>query len=393
MKPYDPLENVLGRVEDLDEVSLNNLISRLVRERRLLNTLFNTLREGILVVDAEGIILYANGAAGELVGCKQSNVGTMSLWKAVPDLARSLRLDDGGLLDDVGSISREVELSYPERRVVRVYIVPFEEEVRNEKLARYAVILSDITQEKTQTQQEIEDERVRSILQLAAGVAHELGNPLNSINIHLQLLARQLKRPAEIGPSEIERMERMVEICSGEVKRLNSIITHFLTAVRHQEPDLRELHLLTVLEESLAVLEPELEGAGITVDVEYGTRIPVILGDRDQMRQVFFNILRNARQAMRSGGVIKIKAFSDDQDVFVQIGDTGRGIPEEDLPRVFQPYFTTKKGGHGLGMMVCERIMRAHGGRIGIDSRKGVGTVVTLQFPQKHRRVRLLEGP
>ncbi len=392
MKPYDPLENVLGRVEDLDEVSLNNLISRLVRERKLLNTLFNTLREGILVVDAGGIILYANGAAGELVGCKQSNVGTLSLWKAVPDLARSLRLEDGGLLDDIGSISREVELSYPERRVVRVYIVPFEEEVRNEKLARYAVILSDITQEKTQTQQEIEDERVRSILQLAAGVAHELGNPLNSINIHLQLLSRQLRRPTEIGSGAIERMERMVDICSGEVNRLNSIITHFLTAVRHREPDLRELQLLPALEESLAVLEPELEGAGITVDVEYGTGVPVILGDRDQVQQVFFNILRNARQAMGSGGVIKIKAFSDDQDVFVQIGDTGQGIPEEDLPRVFHPYFTTKKGGHGLGMMICERIMRAHGGRIGIDSRKDVGTLVTLQFPQKHRRVRLLEA-
>lgn len=389
MRTHDALEAILGRIEDLDQVSLNNLISRLARERKLLNTLFNTLKEGILVVDAEGIVLYANGAAGELAGIKPRDVGKLSLWKAVPDLARSLKLTDSGRLAEVGGISREVELTYPERRVVRIYIVPFEEEVNEEKLARYAVILSDITLEKTRTQREIEDERVRSIIQLAAGVAHELGNPLNSITIHLQLLSRQLGRlPEDLSA----RMERSLGICAKEVARLDSIISHFLEAIRPRDPDFRELDLLSVLEESLSVLGPELEAAGINVDVDIASSVPVVLGDRDQIKQVFFNLLKNARQAMGGGGVIKIRATSDDDDVFVQFGDTGTGIAEEDLPRVFQPYFTTKKGGHGLGMMICERILRSHGGRIGIDSRRGVGTVVTLQFPQKHRRVRLLEA-
>ncbi|MCC5807669.1 MAG: PAS domain S-box protein [Opitutales bacterium] len=389
MRSHDPLESILGRIEDLDEVSLNNLVSRLARERKLLNTLFNALKEGILVVDAEGIILYANGPAGDLAGIKPRNLGKLSLWKAVPDLARSLNLTAAGRLSEVGGISREVELTYPERRVVRIYIVPFEEEVDDEKLARFAVILSDITREKTKTRKEIEDERVRSIIQLAAGVAHELGNPLNSITIHLQLLSRQLSRlPEEVSA----RMERSLDICSKEVARLDNIISHFLEAVRPRDPDLRELGLIAVLEESLSVLEPEMEDAGITIDIEIASKTPVVLGDRDQVKQVFFNLLKNARQAMGKGGVIKVRVFSDDDEVYVQFGDTGKGIAEEDLPRVFQPYFTTRKGGHGLGMMICERIMRAHGGRIGIDSRRGVGTVVTLEFPQKHRRVRLLEA-
>jgi signal transduction histidine kinase len=93
---------------------------------------------------------------------------------------------------------------------------------------------------------------------------------------------------------------------------------------------------------------------------------------------------------MRAGGVIRIRAFGDDDYVYVQIGDTGEGIPQEHLRKVFQPYFSTKKGGHGLGMMIVERIMRDHGGQIGIDSRPAVGTLVTLQFPQKLRRIRLL---
>lgn len=389
MRSNDPLESILGRIEDLDEVSLNNLVSRLARERKLLNTLFNALKEGILVVDSEGIILYANGPAGDLAGIKPHNLGKLSLWRAVPDLARSLNLSAAGRLSEVGGISREVELTYPERRVVRIYIVPFEEEVHDEKLARFAVILSDITREKTQNRKEIEDERVRSIIQLAAGVAHELGNPLNSITIHLQLLSRQLSRlPEEVSA----RMERSLDICSKEVARLDSIISHFLEAVRPRAPDLRELDLIAVFEESLSVLEPEMEDAGITIDIEITSKVPVVLGDRDQIKQVFFNLLKNARQAMGKGGVIKVRAFSDDDEVYVQFGDTGKGIAEEDLPRVFQPYFTTREGGHGLGMMICERIMRAHGGRIGIDSRRGVGTVVTLEFPQKHRRVRLLEA-
>ncbi len=389
MRSHDPLESILGRVEDLDEVSLGNLVSRLARERKLLNTLFNALKEGILVVDAEGVILYANGPAGDLAGIKPRNFGKLSLWKAVPDLARSLNLTGGDRLSDVGGISREVELTYPERRFVRIYIVPFEEEVRDEKLARFAVIISDITREKKQTRREIEDERVRSIIQLAAGVAHELGNPLNSITIHLQLLSRQLSR---LSDDVAARMERSLDICSKEVARLDNIISHFLEAIRPRPPDLRELDLIDILEESLSVLEPEMEGAGITIDIEIASGVPVVLGDRDQIKQVFFNLLKNARQAMNKGGVIKVRAFSDDDEVYVQFGDTGNGIAEEDLPRVFQPYFTTRKGGHGLGMMICERIMRAHGGRIGIDSRRGVGTVVTLEFPQKHRRVRLLEA-
>ena len=94
---------------------------------------------------------------------------------------------------------------------------------------------------------------------------------------------------------------------------------------------------------------------------------------------------------MEGGGTIKVLARSDDEYVYLQVGDSGHGIDTEHLSRVFYPYFTTKVDGHGLGMMIVQRIMRDHGGEIGIDSRVGIGTVITLQFPQKHRRVRLLE--
>lgn len=389
-KKTDPLESILGRVEDLDATSLSNLVSRLARERRLLNSVFNTLREGVLVIDAYGTIEYANNSAGDLLGVKLQDIGSIRLWKAVPDLARTLNMTRSGQLREAVNLAREVEISYPEARTVRLYMVPFEEAQESAPVTRYAIILSDITEERSQTMQELENERVQSIIDLAAGVAHELGNPLNSLTIHLQLLERYLQKlPQQEGA---EKMSRSLAICAGEVERLDSIIRNFLEAVRPQKPDLRDLNLIAPLEESIEFLGPELESAGIRVDLALESSLPVIYGDHDQIKQVFFNLIKNARQAMKSGGTVRIRASSDDSHVTIQVGDTGEGISEEDLRKVFQPYYSTKKGGSGLGMMIVERIVRDHGGQIGINSRKDLGTVITLQFPQKNRRVRLLES-
>lgn len=387
-KRPDPLDSLVDRVHELDEASRANLISRLARERRLLNTVVNTLREGVIVLEASGRIEYANPSSREMLGLSDRDLADVILWRAVPDLTRTLRISSKGVLHEEANMTRELELTYPQRRVVRMYLVPIEEMVEEVQVARYAVILSDITQERARTRQEIEDERVKSILELAAGVAHELGNPLNSLNIHLQVMQRQLQRLRET--PNTDKLEKSLGICSGEVERLDSIITHFLEAVRPQKPQLHDLDLIAPLEESVEFLGPELEGAGIRVDIELASSLPAIQGDRDQIKQVFFNVIKNARQAMKAGGIIRIRAFSDDEYVYIQVGDTGEGIPQENLRKVFQPYFSTKQDGHGLGMMIVERIMRDHGGQIGLDSRPTVGTLVTLQFPQKHRRIRLL---
>jgi signal transduction histidine kinase len=116
------------------------------------------------------------------------------------------------------------------------------------------------------------------------------------------------------------------------------------------------------------------------------------MADRGQLKQVFFNLTKNAIEAMQPGGKLKIRSDADDDSVYLYFGDSGSGIRQEDLVKLFQPYHTTKAGGHGLGLMIVQRIMRAHGGQVGIESKQGVGTVVTLQFPRKDRRVRMLQS-
>jgi len=385
-KKHTSLDRVLGRLDSLDTVNLTNLVQRLAKERALFEHIFNTLQEGVLVIAADGIIEYANEAAHGLMGLSGERLAGQMLWRLVPGLRPSLG-DDGGGAAQV--LAREFELSYPEPRTVRLYMVPFREEGGG-GARRHAVILADVTREKLTTARRIEDERTSSILLLAGGVAHELGNPLNSLTIHLQLIARKLKR-LKASP-DAESISESVSVCREEVARLDGIITNFLEAVRPRPPDLSETDAAEVLAEVLKFQKREFADRGIAVEAETPAELPSVMADRNQLKQVFFNITKNALEAMQPGGRLRIMSRADDDSVYLVFGDSGAGIRKGDLGKLFQPYHTTKPGGHGLGLTIVQRIMRAHGGQVGVESMEGMGTVVTLQFPRKDRRVRMLKG-
>jgi len=386
-KRHSPLDRVLGQLDHLDETNLQNLINRLAQERELFEGIFNTVREGILVVSKQGIVEYTNSEGMKIVGLKESDIGSAVLWKWIPDLAPVINMDGAEPeVDEQASVTREIEMTYPEHRFVRVYMVPFDG--FEDMDPHFAVILSDITKEIMSTEEKIESEKISSIFLLAAGVAHELGNPLNSLTIHLQLMQRLLSK---IEDKEVrEKLGRSLSICSGEVERQDGIITHFLEAIRPSPPDFRDTNLVEVMESVLQVQEQELSDSKVAVEMEVGNEPPIIAGDMNQMKQVFFNVIKNAREAMHEGGTLYIETRSDDDNFYIVIADTGEGIDKEDLASVFQPYYSTKSSGSGLGLMIVNRILRDHCGQVGIDSKPGFGTVITLKFPKKHRRIRLL---
>jgi two-component system, sporulation sensor kinase E len=389
-KKNSSLDRVLGRLDTLDSVNLANLVQRLARERGLFEEIFNTLQEGVLVINSDGVIDYANAAAHRLIGLgTEDGLIGQTLWRLVPGLRPSLDAaldeEDGAAAPSV--VAREFGLTYPEPRTVRLYMVPFRGENRR-SAQRFAVILTDVTKDKQSTEQRIEDERTSSILLLAAGVAHELGNPLNSLTIHLQLIERKLKKIK--ATQETGALADSLRVCRAEVQRLDGIIGNFLEAIRPRPPDLAEVNLAEVLAEVLGFQQREFADRGLVVEAETPDSLPSVMADRNQLKQVFFNITKNAMEAMQPGGRLKIRSRADDDSVFLLFGDSGAGIRQEDLGRLFQPYHTTKTGGHGLGLMIVQRIMREHGGQVGIESKEGVGTIVTLQFPRKDRRVRML---
>jgi two-component system, sporulation sensor kinase E len=388
-KKNSSLDRVLGRLDALDSVNLANLVQRLARERGLFEEIFNILQEGVLVIGTDGVIEYANDAAHRLIGLGDDDLAGQTLWRLVPGLRPSLdaALDDGPVRGALPVVAREFELTYPEPRTVRLYMVPFRGQGRGAP-RRFAVILSDVTKERQSTEQRIEDERTSSVRLLAAGVAHELGNPLNSLTIQLQLMERKLKKMK--ASKELDSLGESVRVCHEEVTRLDGIIRNFLEAIRPRPPDLAEVDLAEILAEVLRFQQQEFADRGIVVEAETTGALPTVMADRNQLKQVFFNLTKNAIEAMQPGGKLRIISRADDDSVFLLFGDSGAGIKQDDLARLFQPYHTTKPGGHGLGLMIVQRILREHGGQVGIESKEGVGTIVTLQLPRKDRRVRML---
>jgi len=381
------LDKLIGRMERVDPQSLQSVVLKLAREKGFLETLFNTIQEGVIVTDADGRITYLNAAAGQLLGIDPEravgeplsnyfrDLDWQKIWSADKDEWRKV-------------FTHELEVFYPQQRFISFYIVPVADE-QNSVVTGMAIILRDVTETRQRAESTIESEKLSAITLLAAGVAHEIGNPLNSLNIHLQLMERELRKlPAAQG----ERLREDLRVARDEIARLDQIINQFLRAVRPSQPELQPTTVNDVIVETLALLEREIRDRDILVELELGKGLPRILLDRAQIKQAFYNIIKNALQAMRSGGILRIRTEADGTHIIISFIDSGHGIAPEQIGQLFEPYFTTKQNGTGLGLMIVQRIVREHGGTIEVESDKDRGTTFRVRLPIHEKRTRLLEA-
>jgi signal transduction histidine kinase len=189
-----------------------------------------------------------------------------------------------------------------------------------------------------------------------------------------------------------EKLEQYLEVAKGEINRLDYIITQFLQAIRPTPPQFRPASLNDVVEKTVELLRPELENRGLSVKEKLGRGVPQVPLDAAQLQQVLVNLIKNAMQAMTRGGTLTLQTGQGTEGVWVSVTDTGGGIPEEQINRIFEPFYTTKKKGTGLGLMIVQRIVRAHGGRIELESNVGRGTSFRVWLPRHERATRLLGG-
>jgi signal transduction histidine kinase len=179
-----------------------------------------------------------------------------------------------------------------------------------------------------------------------------------------------------------------------EIQRLDTILKQFLHAVRPTTPRRESRNLNAVLQQTLTLLDPEISSRGIAVNLLLSDKLPLALIDPDQFQQVFYNLLRNAYQAISGeGGLIEIKTHSTETDFLVSISDNGTGIPPENMGSLFEPYRTTKSSGTGLGLLIVRRIIREHGGEIEIQSQPDQGTAILIHLPHTAPSPRLLPSP
>ncbi len=380
------LDKLIERLPLVQPGEVQNYLVEIAREKGFLETIFNAILEGVIVTNPEGRILYLNLAACGFFGIESD----ASVGKPLAEVVRGI---DWGALGGAGSgsVSRDLEVFYPENRILNFYVVPLmsdEKNAENREAVARAIILRDITESRRETEETIEVERFSALNMLAAGVAHEIGNPLNSLNIHLQLMQRNLRN---LPPKTRAALDESVNVARSEVARLDNIITQFLRAIRPQALELQASDINAVVDEALQFLGAEIQERDILLEKRLSHSLPLLQLDRDQFKQAFYNICRNAFQAMKSGGILHIETSQDSENVKIVFADSGGGIAPENITRIFEPYFTTKSDGNGLGLLIVRRIVRAHGGEVILESAPGRGLTVTILLPRADRRVRFLQ--
>ena len=407
------LEKLIERLGRIGPEDVQNYFLRLAQEKGFLETVFNAIQEGIIVTDSKARITYLNDAACGVFGLEAGE----AIGKRLDERIRGL--DWESLTRSSGPVSHDMEIFYPQNRFINFYVVPLVMEQREPTVVGggasgghgatiaqpggpgstppataaeevgHVMILRDITESRRTAQQTIESERLNALRLLAAGVAHEIGNPLNSLHIHLQLMERSVQK---LHDGEKAELEQSIDVARSEVNRLDSIVTQFLKAIRPSRPQLRPENVNTIVEEAVRFFAPDLQDRDIVVEQELRSDLPLLQLDRDQMKQAFYNVIKNSVEAMHRHGTLRIRTDLADTHVIVRFVDTGGGISAGNLSRVFEPYFTTKPTGSGLGLLIVRRIVREHGGELSIESSQGEGLTLTIRLPFIDKRIRMLEA-
>ena len=357
----------------------------LVQKYYLVNRTLNTMTtyatnvvenmpDGLISIDAEGKIVTINNRVREIFGLTaQTRSGERKeLTKKLQTFAKPLLTS----LKKRGTIL-EQEVAYPSEDGGSIPLSVSAAQLNSEDGDDLGVvfILRDLREIKALQERVTTSERLAAIGSLAAGVAHEIRNPLSSIKGFAQFFLK--KNPPE--STDHQYSEVMIQ----EVERLDRVITNLLDYANPKEPAQEQTSLTDIIHRSIALITDDAKAKKIDVTVEIEENIPPVKVDRDQITQVLLNIALNGLDAIKKGGKLTVRCFMDDEKklVIVEIKDTGHGIPEEELSRIFDPFYTTKKTGTGLGLAIAHRIMENHGGTLSVKSTGTSGTTFRITVP------------
>ncbi len=353
---------------------------RLERFRGLNRAVIRNIPTGVLVLDADGRISLANPAAVRMLGLPEPETErNLELLRGrYPSLAEAIApaLEEGRHCRETDVQCRvtgrpiwlrvtTTDLGFPPRRGRGV-----------------VALLADVTRARAIEQRLRRLDRLAVTESLAAGVAHEVRNPLTAIELNLRLLRQEFRSPQP----DRETVNECLDVLSEETERLNHITEEFLNFSRRQKVPHEAVSLAGVCAGVLQLVETEAMERGILVETAFDPGAPEVYGDPERLKQVLMNLVRNAIDAApETGGRILVELASaelgGEPAAAVRVLDNGPGVDEEDLPRIFDPYFTTKPNGTGLGLAIAHRIVADHHGQITVENRCDGGLAVTVRLP------------
>ncbi|HUT31984.1 MAG TPA: ATP-binding protein [Planctomycetota bacterium] len=380
---YEELKALSTQLED----TVRERTREALEVKRYLESLLEAAGDAIITVDLERRITSWNHGASQSLGYARDEVRGADICLLASGEGARNQLAEVIQAALNGQVSSNVETEWlrKDRKEASVSLTVSPIPGTAPPLAGVLVIARDITERKRLQEELFHSEKLASIGQLAAGVAHQINNPLGAISGRAQMLLRLS------GPPHEDFLREQLGKIRADSARIAETINELLGLARKTETVKQYTDLNTVLDETLEMVRHGLSAPGVRIERRRGERLPPVLASANHLRQLFANLMTNALDAMPAGGTLTIASRllpptperADEKLVEVAIADTGTGIPAEDLPRIFEPFFTTKPPGQGtgLGLAVARRIVEFHHGRMDVASTPGAGTTFTVQFP------------
>jgi PAS domain S-box-containing protein len=399
------IKRALQKLNKITIEQTRELLVSAAAEIDRLETVLDSLTEGILVCDTEHYLILANKCAERFLPMISYEQGSDPIWCLVrnEEMAEFFEetLRNG---DRVEGREFDIEIKGLQR-LLSISLTPL---VQDHQVTGTLIHAEDITEKRSKDAQLRRAENLASLTTVAAGVAHEIKNPLGSLSIHVQLIQKTMAANRDLfiqarpegaaydggdPRSYLDQMDKYLAVINEEIDRLNHIVVDFLFAVRPMNMELREGDINGLLKEMIKFVGYELEEARIVCILDLEENLPQISFDERYFKQAFLNLIKNAIAAMPAGGTLTIKTEVKEGELWISVSDTGMGIPDALIAKIFEPYFTTKETGSGLGLTLVFKIIREHRGDISVKSKEGEGARFTIMLPIPQKERRLIASP
>jgi len=378
------IERALAKLDKLDQDQIRSLILDLVSEHERVDGVLESLSDGIMVADQDNNLVMFNKSAERLVPFAGAEGYEKPVWAGIQDIEIAGFIESTLMSQET---VRDREFAIDRGGMTRLLSFSVTPLVRAGAIHGTIIHVEDVSERRGREARLRRAESLASLTTLAAGVAHEIKNPLGSIGIHMQLIQKALSR---IVGDEIEQVGAYVDVVNEEVERLNRIVVDFLFAVRPMDTELEDRDLNEIVHDLLEFVRFEFEEAGIEIDERLAPDLPLLDIDEKYLKQALLNIVKNAISAMPDGGTLTVRTVRRGDAVVLSVADTGTGMSEEVLNKIFEPYFTTKDFGSGIGLTMVYKVVKEHMGDISVASQEGKGTTFTITLPVPQREKHLL---